>query len=282
MNLMSNAMGADRARDAKSQSLFIFVLLGFLLGICFSASAQTFPPLTGRVVDAANILKPEERTALEAKLKAHEDATTEQVVVATVPSLEGTSIEDYANRLFRTWQLGQAGKNNGVLLLVASQERELRIEVGYGLEGTLTDALTKLVVANVVTPHFQQGRFADGIDEGIVTLLDILTGKTVRWQELLTANGPGEPVTGQARPPSFRDKLWFGFDPLVIIVIGTFVLTGAFILLMLFIGRKNWTFKTAKWSGHRSGVMTGRGRRRRKGFSGGGGSSGGGGASGKW
>jgi uncharacterized protein len=262
----------------------VVALLLFCFGLMFwgPALSQTFPPLTGRVVDAANILKPEEHAALEARLKAHEDKTTEQVVVATVSSLEGTSIEDYANRLFRTWQLGQAGKNNGVLLLVASQERELRIEVGYGLEGTLTDALTKLVVTNVITPHFQQGRFANGIDAGIVTLLDILTGKTVRWQELLTANGAVEPVTGQARPPSFRDKLWFGVDPLVIIVIGTFVLTGAFILLMLFIGRKNWTFKTAQWSGHRSGVMTGRGRRRRKGFSGGGGSSGGGGASGKW
>ena len=92
--------------------------LSLLVAILSPAAAQTFPALTGRVVDAANLLSADQRAALDAKLKAHEDRTTDQVVVATVPSLGGTSVEDYGNRLYRQWQLGQKGKNNGALLLV--------------------------------------------------------------------------------------------------------------------------------------------------------------------
>ena len=118
-------------------------LASLALGLLVAAGAlaQTFPALSGRVVDQAGLLAPDRRTALEAKLKAREDRTTDQIVVATVRSLEGREIEDYANRLFRHWQLGQREKNNGALLLVAPNERKVRIEVGYGLEGALTDAL---------------------------------------------------------------------------------------------------------------------------------------------
>src|SRR5919206_2706531 len=123
-----------------------------------TALAQpAFPPFTGRVVDAADLLRPEQRAALEAKLKAYEDRTTDQVVVATVPSLGGYEIEDYANRLYRHWQLGTKEKNNGVLLLVAPRERKVRIEVGYGLEGTLTDALSKVIIATAMAPRFKEG-----------------------------------------------------------------------------------------------------------------------------
>ena len=104
------------------------------------AAEPTFPALTGRVVDAAGILKPEDRAILEAKLKAYEDKTSDQVVVATIPSLQDRTIEDYGNRLFRAWKLGEATTNNGALLLVAPNERKGRIEVGYGLVGALTDA----------------------------------------------------------------------------------------------------------------------------------------------
>src|SRR5690606_17822885 len=122
------------------------------------------------------------RAALEAKLKAHEDKTSDQVVVATIRSLEGTSIEDYANRLFRAWQLGQKKNNNGVLLLVAPAERKVRIEVGYGLEGTLTDALSKVIITTAIAPQFQQGDFAGGIDAGVDAILSILTGDAEEWQ----------------------------------------------------------------------------------------------------
>ena len=110
--------------------------------------------------------EPDERAALEAKLKAHEDKTSDQVVVATVPLLEGYEVEDYANRLFRPMEARQADKNNGVLLLVAPNERKVRIEVGYGLEGALTDALSKVIIATAIAPQFKQGDFAGGIEGG--------------------------------------------------------------------------------------------------------------------
>ena len=106
----------------------------------------------------------------------------DQVVVATLPSLEGYEIEDYANRLFRHWQLGQKDKNNGALLLVAPQERKVRIEVGYGLEGALTDALSKVIITTAIAPQFQKGNFAGGIDAGVDAMLSILTGDAEEWQ----------------------------------------------------------------------------------------------------
>jgi uncharacterized protein len=112
------------------------------LALCFAslALALDFPPLTGRVVDQANIMTAQSRSELEAKLKELEDKSSIQLVVATVKSLQGSDVETYANGLFRSWKLGEAKKNNGVLLLIAPAEHKVRIEVGYGLEGTLTDA----------------------------------------------------------------------------------------------------------------------------------------------
>jgi uncharacterized protein len=109
---------------------------------CRRSRRRSASPAHGPRGRCRELLNPEQRAALEAKLKAHEDKTTDQVVVATVPSLGGTSVEDYGNRLYRHWQLGQKAKNNGALLLVAPSERKVRIEVGYGLEGALTDALS--------------------------------------------------------------------------------------------------------------------------------------------
>ena len=142
--------------------------LSLLILTMVAAAAQepAFPPLSGRVVDAANVLRPEDRAAIEEKLKAHEERTTDQVVVATVPSLGGLTVEDYANRLFRHWRLGRTDKNNGALLLVAPSERRVRIEVGYGLEGALTDALTKVIITTAVAPRFRSGDFAGGVSAG--------------------------------------------------------------------------------------------------------------------
>src|SRR5262245_21406910 len=110
------------------------------------ANALDFPALTGRVVDEASILDRAQIDELTGKLVALETKTTDQLVVATVRSLRGTSVEDYGNRLFREWKLGQKDKNNGVLLLVAPNEHKVRIEVGYGLEGTLTDAISRFII----------------------------------------------------------------------------------------------------------------------------------------
>ena len=154
-----------RGRHALSLAVLAACLTITAIGAL--AAELTFPALTGRVVDAAGILTPEQRGTLEAKLKAHEDKTSDQVVVATVPNLQGTTVEDYANRLFRDWKLGQAKTDNGVLLLVAPSERKVRIEVGYGLEGALTDALSKVIIAGAITPRFKTGDYFGGLDAGV-------------------------------------------------------------------------------------------------------------------
>src|SRR4029079_4458487 len=146
---------ASRSEGAKAPALAI--LLALLLGV--NALALTLPPLTGRVVDQANIIPAETRSAIAAKSEELESKSGIQLVVATINSLEGGDIETYANQLFRSWKLGEAKSNNGVLLLVAPNERRVRIEVGYGLEGTLTDALSKVIIANAITPRFKTGDF---------------------------------------------------------------------------------------------------------------------------
>ena len=159
------------------------------------AAALTFPPLTGRIVDQANILSPAAKAALEPKLADLEDKSGIQLVVATVDSLEGQEIEPYANELFRTWKLGEADKNNGVLLLVAPNERRVRIEVGYGLEGTLTDALSKVIIANAITPRFKAGDFSGGVTRGVDDIITVLTTDASEWEARPDA---------AARPPARR------------------------------------------------------------------------------
>lgn len=131
------------------------------------ASAQQFPKLTGRVVDDAHLLDPAGEQALDAKLAALEKDTGRQLVVATIPDLQGRDISDYGYRLGRAWGIGAKGKNDGALLIVAPKERRVRIEVGYGLEGVLTDATSALIIANAITPRFKGGDFPGGISAGV-------------------------------------------------------------------------------------------------------------------
>ena len=126
----------------------------------------TFPALTGRVVDGAGLLSAAEISELDAKLKAVEDSSSDQVVVVTVSSLQGYSIEDYGLRLGNHWGVGSKELNNGVLLIVAPNERKVRIEVGRGLEATLTDALSKTIIDTSILPRFRTGDFAAGIKSG--------------------------------------------------------------------------------------------------------------------
>ena len=115
-------------------------------------------------------------------LKNLEDKSGIQLVVATVKSLEGGDIETYANQLFRTWKLGEAKKNNGVLLLVAPTEHKVRIEVGYGLEGTLTDALSSVLISSDIVPRFKTGDFSGGIERGVDGIISVLNGDSAEWQ----------------------------------------------------------------------------------------------------
>jgi len=143
----------------------IFLLL-------FSLSfALEFPKLTGRVVDEANILSPQTKQLLEKKLKNFEQNTSNQIVVVTLKSLQGHSIEEYGYQLGRHWGIGQKGKNNGVLLIVAPNERKVRIEVGYGLEGTLTDAKSFLIINDTIIPYFKKNDYDNGVIKGVEEII---------------------------------------------------------------------------------------------------------------
>jgi uncharacterized protein len=250
------------------------------------ALALDFPALTGRVVDEANILDAAARTALTDKLAALEAKTTDQLVVVTLKSLQGTSIEDYGYQLGRRWQVGQKGKNNGVLLIVVPSERKLRIEVGYGLEGTLTDAISKLIIANSITPRFRANDYPGGITRGVDDIISVLTGDAAEWQQ-----------RAAKRPEATPN--WVPIIVLVL-VLGTFVLV--FIMIVGSMpgrptdhrrGRRRPTWSTGyspSWSSGTSGGLSdswgssgSSGSSGDSGFSGGGGGSfGGGGASGSW
>ncbi|MYZ49342.1 TPM domain-containing protein, partial [Propylenella binzhouense] len=158
----------------------VLVLVALLAG---AASAQTFPALSGRVVDAAGLLSPDDEAALDQLLAAQEAKSGDQVVVATVPSLEGYPIEDYGVALGRKWGIGQKGRDNGVILLVAPNERAVRIEVGYGLEGDLTDAVSRLIIEGSILPRFRAGDFAGGIRRGVEDILAVLGGDAEAYKQ---------------------------------------------------------------------------------------------------
>ncbi len=154
---------------------FLAVLLPWRPGPA-SAADPVVPYLSGRVVDEAEILDDAARASLSGRLKTHEEKTGNQIAVLTVNSLGGANIEDYAVAVFAEWKLGQAGKDNGLLLVVAPSERRMRIEVGYGLEGTLTDGTAGRIIHSVITPRFKDGDFAGGISEGVDAVVGILEG----------------------------------------------------------------------------------------------------------
>src|SRR5215813_8916476 len=172
------------------------VVLVVLLCAGLAVGALTFPPLTGRVVDEANILSAQQRDALESKLAELETKSGIQLVVATVGSLQGQEIEPFANELFRTWKLGEKAKNNGVLLLVAPNEHRVRIEAGYGLEGTLTDALSKIIIANAIAPRFKMGDFDGGVSRGVDDIITVLTTDAAEWQQRPSLRLDNQPPPG--------------------------------------------------------------------------------------
>nr|WP_314446517.1 TPM domain-containing protein [uncultured Sphingomonas sp.] len=147
------------------------ILFLALLFAAVPAAAQNFPKLTGRVVDAANIIPPDEEAALTAKLEALEQQTSRQLVVATVPDMGGFEIEDYGYRLGRAWGIGQAESDNGAILLVAPNQRRVRVEVGTGLEPILTDAFSNRVIEETIIPRFRAGDFPAGIAAGTDALI---------------------------------------------------------------------------------------------------------------
>lgn len=244
-----------------------------------------FPKLSGRVVDIASMLSKAEKLSLENKLAAFETTSSDQVVVATLVSLNGNNLEDYANRLFRHWQLGQVEENNGVLLLVFKNDRKIRIEVGYGLEGTLTDALSKIIIDQVIVPNFRKGDFGSGIVEGADMIINVLSGDLAELEARKKRNPASQPND-------------FDWEVLIFFFIWGILFFGplGFSILAPIFGKKLSKHRY-RWLGMEIDTRPGRGGGSSSGglggsswssgssgggFSGGGGSSGGGGASGGW
>ena len=150
-------------------------IIFFALLLSTVAQAQTFPKLSGRVVDTANLLSPEQEAGLTQQLAALEAKNRRQLVVVTLPSLEGYAIEDYGYRLGRTWGIGEKDVNSGALLIVAPNERKVRIEVGYGLEPIVTDALSSVIIQQQILPAFRGGDMPSGIMAGTKALVDLLS-----------------------------------------------------------------------------------------------------------
>ena len=157
-------------------------LSGFsvLLISAYFLSALEVPPLRGRVNDLAGILHEDQLHKLENKLAQFERDTSHQVAVLTISSLQGESIEDFSIRVAESWRLGQKGIDNGVILIIAPNDRKLRIEVGYGLEGVLPDVIANQIIREVIVPHFRNADFAAGIDGGINAILQTISGEPLR------------------------------------------------------------------------------------------------------
>ena len=153
------------------------MVLGAFAALCTCADGAEVPFLTGRVVDNAEILKPATREQLTASLKAHEEATGDQIAVLTVTTINGESVEEYSTRVFENWKLGRKGKDNGVLVVVVPQDRKMRIEVGYGLEGTLTDVAASRIIRNLMTPQFKAGDYDKGVQDGVAAVIGQLEGR---------------------------------------------------------------------------------------------------------
>lgn len=145
------------------------------LGALPAAAQPQFPALAGRVTDAANIIPADMETRLNQKLESLEQQSRRQFVIATVPSLQGHEISDYGYQLGRAWGIGGKDRNDGVLLIVAPAERKVRIEVGYGLEGTLPDGLGFLIINNDIVPRFKAGDMPGGIEAGADAIIRQLT-----------------------------------------------------------------------------------------------------------
>lgn len=264
-------MAAIRARDAERWPAAILLLLLTLWAMPVTA-APDYPALAGRVVDQADLLTAQSRVALERKLEQHERATGSQVVVVTLDSLQGESIEAYGVGLGRQWGIGREGEDDGVLLIVAPNEREVRIEVGYGLEGTLTDALSSQIVQNEVLPRFRSGDMEGGIVAGTEAILAALGGT---YEAQTWSAGAMESAAAQQDSPLpewITPLLFFGVWLILV-----------FVLRRSRRGRGRGTWTGVPGAGGLGGGLSRRGGfSRGGGFRGGGGSFGGGGASGRW
>jgi uncharacterized protein len=234
-----------------------FVLICLLTISAAKAADIHFPQLTGRVVDNAHLLDPSTSSQIDQQVAAYEQQSSNQIVVVTIPDLNNIPIEDYGYQLGRHWGIGQKGKNNGALLIVAPKEHKVRIEVGYGLEGTLTDAASSLIINRIMTPAFKKGDFNGGIQQGVTAILSTLGGTDISAQAAPNKNNSDDSI-----------HLW-----LLILI---------FILFLRWLRSGKGGIAAPFLFGSMLGGSGGNDEDEGGGFSGGGGSFGGGGSSGSW
>ncbi len=285
------------------------VILAFML--CWAFAGATLvaladvavPPLTGRVVDLTATLSPDQVAALEQKLKAFEDRKGSQLAVLIVPTTQPETIEQYALRVVEQWKLGRKKVDDGALLLIAKNDRKLRIEVGYGLEGALNDATSKRIIDEIITPKFRSGDFAGGISDGADRILKVIDGEPLPAPKpegelpdlgligeyfpfllivVLVGGGIFRAIFGRLLGSLVAGGgvaffIWFFLGALSIAAIGGLI---AFVVTM--IGDSIVSSGGGGRGGYGGGFSSGGSSSSGGGFSGGGGSFGGGGASGSW
>lgn len=278
------------------QRVWLTSLIAVLWLLCapWAAAEVAVPPLQARVTDLTGTLQPDQRAALEQTLQAFESSKGSQIAVLIVPTTQPETIEQYAIRVADAWKLGRKGVDDGVLLLIARNDRKLRIEVGYGLEGAIPDALAKRIVSEIITPYFKQEDYFGGIRAGVDRIIRVIEGEPLPEKKSSRSKDGG----------GSGDWLAIGFVLAVIVggamraLLGPFVggliagsiavvvawllfaslmmalVAGLFVFIFTLLGRHGgggWSSGGGGWSGGSGG-----------GFSGGGGGFGGGGASGDW
>ena len=203
--------------------LFGCALAAYALAAIAAYAAPTFPSLTGRVVDNAGILSPQAQDRLNTLLAEEEKETGNQIVVATLKSLQGYTIEEYGYRLGRAWGIGQKSKNNGALLIVVPSEHKVRIETGYGLEGQLTDAQSRIIIDQFVRPAFRRGDYDQGVTAGTEAIIKVLGGVHFAPEQ----NAPAD---------EDRDGGPGGIPWIFIVIVLVWLVFGRFLWPLLFLG----------------------------------------------
>ncbi len=285
-------------KSLKGLFLTVPLSLAIVLFLALPLAALEIPPLDGRVNDSAQMLSAETKAGLETLLANFESTDSTQIVVLTVPSLDGEVLEEYSLRVAETWGIGQKGSDNGALLLVARDERKLRIEVGYGLEGSLTDLIAGRIIGGVIVPRFKEGNFDRGISDGVRAMVNAVRGEFVASAANAKASGDNDPAglifilifafsfIGRALHKKTKTAAVVGGIASPVLGLMFFPQLGFWLLALLPIGALGGVFVSSlSASGGSGGFYTGGGSSSGGfggGFSGGGGGFGGGGASGGW
>jgi uncharacterized protein len=274
---------------------------GICLGALLASADVQVPPLTGRVIDLTGTLSGGAVNRIETELADFEAKKGSQIAVLIVPSTQPEDIEQYGIRVAEQWKLGRKGIDDGAILLVAKGDRRVRIEVGYGLEGALSDAVSNRIIDETITPHFKLGDYDAGVEEGVKLMVSVADGESLpapdrRWEHksgmtnllpvglvlVVVASGVLRALFGRLFGSLATGGLAGGLVWLIshLLTLGVGAGVVAFLFAVLLGSGRGWSAGGGGWGGGFGGGSSGGGGGR--GFSGGGGGFGGGGASGSW